>query len=89
MNTISEDSISPPFNQEGWALAGTYKIELVNGDVWTTIPKDHWLRPVCSGGAFIKSGFYADPGHPEELARVIGFAPEYGAYLFRKKEVKA
>jgi hypothetical protein len=80
------EQLEPPLSDEHYVTAWGHKVEIIHGDVWTTVPKDHWFRQYISENKqFMEPGFYKNVSHPDELIRVIGMAPEFMVVLFRRK----
>lgn len=77
---IGMEEVTPPFGDPNWEHVGTYKIENTNGEWYWIAPIEHWVRSVPP-----EEGFYLNSVYPGELIRIIGFYPEFGAYLFKEK----
>jgi len=75
MKKIELDQIRPEFNPNNWRITGSYKIEYVNGYMYTSMPRDHPLfgLPEITQGMYIHEG---------KLTRVIGSYPEFVVYTF-------
>jgi len=84
MQKIDPAKITPPYNVTNWESIGVYKIEIINGDTYTTMHYDDWVRAILPQKAFIKAGFYLDE-KSGEIARIVGHAPEYVVYKFRRR----
>lgn len=86
IDTIEFDKIVPPLNEDNWLLESTEKIEFINGGMWTRLTARHWFYPeVEKSKQFVKTGFYTDTDHPNEIVRVAGVAPEIWILLFKRR----
>ena len=75
-------------NEKEWESNGRqYKMDIINGDLWTDLPEDHWGRSVgMRYKAFTPTGFYTHPDHPGELLRIYGYAPSFRAIIITRKK---
>lgn len=91
MEEIDYYDVKPPLTAKDWELLGTYKYEVVNGDVYMNIPDGKWRdhlstmkSDLTSIGYHIKGGIYIDEDSGE-LMRIVGGFPEYSIYLFSRR----
>jgi hypothetical protein len=82
---IKHEEVKPEPNDKNWSIAGAYKFEFIQKDLWTNVPREHWSREIAKK-IYINSGLYVNPDHPNEVVRIVGEYPEYGVYIFTKKE---
>jgi hypothetical protein len=84
---IKYEDIDPKLTGSNWNVIWTKKVEIINDEVYSDVPKDHWFSKVVERhGQFTTLGFYTNPAYPNELIRVAGLAPDLQVILFTKKE---
>jgi hypothetical protein len=86
INKIDPKVIKPALNVKNWKVISQDKVEIINGDVHTHMPKSHWFYPMIAiNKQFIATGFYKDTTYLNELVRVGGSAPDLWVITFQKK----
>lgn len=80
MKRIGINQITPSLTRDNWIDSRPYKIEIINGERYTTLPIDSWGRQLLAE-PYIIEGFYRNE-ETGEIMRVFGDSPEYVVYFF-------
>lgn len=86
---VDFSEIDPEFKEENWKCLGSFKAEYIYDDLYTNVPKEHWIRKILKTKYLTadvgQSVMFIDTDHPGELVRIVGYPPEYCVLLFEKR----